>query len=275
MLRLVVAVCLVALCAGMGMDGKMKKYAHMKIQQSCFGEKYINDEWDLIKASSKKCSTQPQLIATNDLDFQDVIDQIRDMALPWGSRSDSSAHQFQLVSAGGRSKRHASEEKHQHTTAEKLYHLKEKMACMISNMTCMLRDLDYMKTDNTPNFDVFTKKIDDWAGTDTERAEMKEELTWGMDVCKDFSMCISPQRAKSPFMKELGHYISFAKCMEMKKMMACMKTDYKKYAAKEGHPEAVVNELMDLGLDMGMNHQKKEKMGVDALTATMSGDLLF
>merc|ERR1711872_114454 len=158
-----------------------------------------------------------------------------------------------------------------HTTADKLFHLKEKMACMIGNMTCMLRDLDYMKADNTPNFDAFTKKLADWQGSQ----DLKDELTWGMDVCKDFSMCISPQRAKSPFMKELGHYISFAKCMEMKKMMACMKTDYKKYAAKEGYPEAVVNELMDLGLDMGMNHQKKEKMGVDALTALMSGDLLF
>merc|ERR1711962_1389944 len=269
MLRLVVAVCLVALCAAGGHGGKMKKYAQMKIQQSCFGEKYVNDEWDLIKASSKKCSTQPQLIATNDLDFQDVIDEIRNMALPWGSRSDSSAQRFQLVSAGGRSKRQASDEKKTHTTAEKLYHLKEKMACMIGNMTCMLRDLDYMKADNTPNFDAFTKKLADWQGSQ----DLKDELTWGMDVCKDFSMCISPQRAKSPFMKELGHYISFAKCMEMKKMMACMKTDMKEYARKDGY--ANIDELVDLGLGMGMKHNKKEKMGINALTATMSGDLLF
>jgi len=270
MLRLVLAVSLVALAAAGGGGGAMMKYGHMKIQQSCFGEEYINNEWDIMKAASKKCSTQPQLIATDELDFQDVIDEIRNMALPWGSRSDSSAQRFQLVSAGGRSKRHASEEKHKHTTAEKLYHLKEKMACMIGNMTCMLRDLDYMKADNTPNFATFEKKIADWEGSQ----EMKDELTWAMDVCKDFSMCISPQRAKSPFMKELGHHISFSKCMEMKKMQICMKTDYKKYAAKEGYGEEI-NEIMDMGLHMGMKHQKKEKMGIDALTATMSGDLLF
>merc|ERR1712243_141871 len=252
MLRLVVTVCLVALVAAGGGGGKMKKYAHMKIQQSCFGEEYINAEWDKMKEASKKCSTQEQLIPTENLDFEDVIDEIRNMALPWGSRSDNSAQQFQLVAAGGRSKRHANEEKHTHTTAEKLYHLKEKMACMISNMTCMLQDLDYMKEDKTPNLAVFETKIDEWNGS----PEMKEELKWGMDVCKDFSMCISPQRAKSPFMKELGHYISFSKCMEMKKMMACMKTDYKKYAEKEGYG-ANINEIIDQGLAMGMKQNKK------------------
>merc|ERR1711915_1147963 len=168
--------------------------------------------------------------------------------------------------------------KHQHTTAQKLYHLKEKMACMVSNMTCMLLDQKCMNEDRTPNFDFYTNKINDWAGADAERAGMKEDLTWGLDVCKDFSMCISPQRARSPFMKELGHYIAFAKCMEMKKMMACMKNDYKKYAAKEGHPAEAVGQLIDHGLFEGMmkhKQMKKENMGLNALTATMSGDLLF
>merc|ERR1711942_348074 len=266
MLRLVVTVCLVALVAGHGGSSKMKKYAHMKIQQSFFGEEYINGEYDKMKASSKKCSTQPQLIATDDLDFQDVIDEIRNMALPYGTH-DASSHAFKIVSRG---KRHVSENTHHHTTADKLYHLKEKMACMIGNMTCMLRDLDCMKEDKSPNFDHYTQKIADWTGPQ----EIKDDLTWGMDVCKDFSMCISPQRAKSPFMKELGHFISFAKCMEMKKMMLCMKHDYIKYAEKEGYGENI-KEILDNGLGMGMKHSKKENMGLDALTATMGGDLIF
>merc|ERR1711942_93395 len=240
---------------------KTKLYAELKIQHSCFGEEYITTEWNKMKESSKKCSSQPQLIPTNDLDFQDVIDEIRNMALPWGSRPDNSA---------GRYKRHASEDKHSHTTADKLYHLKEKMACMVGNMTCMLRDVGYMKEDNTPDFAFYEKRLADWIGS----AEMKEDLTWAMDVCKDFSMCISPQRAKSPFMKELGHYISFAKCMEMKKMMLCMKHDYIKYAEKEGYGENI-KEILDNGLGMGMKHSKKENMGLDALTATMGGDLIF
>merc|ERR1712243_374171 len=102
------------------------------------------------------------------------------------------------------------------------------------------------------NFAVFETKIDEWNGSE----EMKEELKWGLDVCKDFSMCISPQRAKSPFMKELGHYISFSKCMEMKKMMACMKHDMKEYLVKEGKDG--VAELVGSGLLMGMKDNKPE-----------------
>jgi len=272
MLRLVVTVCLVALVAGGGHGGnKMKKYAQMKIQQSCFGEKYINDEWDKYKASSKKCSTQPQLIPTDQIEFSDIIDEIRDMALPWGHREDTEL----FKNLGQRNKRHVGEEKHSHTTAEKLYHLKERMACMISNMTCMMLDQGCMKADNTPDFDFYTQKIDSWTGPQEEKVqnEMKEELKWALDVCKDFSMCISPKRAKSPFMKHLGHVISFAKCMEMKKMQICMKQDFKKYAEKAGYPG--YGELMDLGLAGLVKHDKKEKMGINALTMTMSGDMVF
>merc|ERR1712002_500224 len=274
MLRLVVTVCLVALVAGGGHGGnKMKKYAHMKIQQSCFGEKYINDEWDKYKESSKKCSTQPMLIHPKDIDFTDVIENIRDMALPWGSRADT--QQFRMH--GSRNKRHVSEEKHSHTTAQKLEYMQEKMACMIGNMTCMLLDQGCMKEDRTPDFDFYTKKIADWTGpadiTDKQRTEMKEELTWAMDVCKDFSMCISPTRAKSPFMKELGHVIAFSKCMEMKKMQACMKQDMKEYAEKEGY--AGFEELIDNGLAGLMKHNKKEKMGINALMMTLSGDMVY
>lgn len=136
-------------------------------------------------------------------------------------------------------------------------------------MTCMLRDIGCLKQDNTPDFDYYTKEIDAWTGP----ADLKEELKWGLDVCKDFSMCISPARARSPFMKELGHYISFAKCMEMKKMMACMKHDMKEYLIKDGKDG--VAELIGSGLLMGMKDNKPEKMGLNALSATMSGDLIF
>merc|ERR1712106_1263666 len=51
-----------------------------------------------------------------------------------------------------------------HTTAEKLYYMKEKTACMIGNMTCMLRDLDWMKEDKTPNIALYEKKINDIPG---------------------------------------------------------------------------------------------------------------
>jgi len=260
----------VALCAAGG--GMMKKYAHKKIMESCMGEEVIQGYYTKMKESSKKCSTQPQIFGIDDIDFQDVIDEIRNMALPWGSRRDSANKYFKIAPSHGiRGKRHANEEEHTHTTAEKLYHMKEKAACMIGNMTCMLRDLDCMNEDKTPNLVFYEKEINSL----NKSQALKDELLWGLDVCKDFSMCVSPQKAKSPFMKELGTYISFAKCMNMKKMYACMKTDFKESAAKDGYGD--IDELLDMGfgMAMGMANKKKDKMALNALESTMNGDLIF
>jgi len=274
MLRVAVIVSLVALCASGGInEGAYKKYAHMKIMERCFSEEHVQGYMKQMKDSSKKCSTQPQLFTTDDIQFQGIVDEIRNMALPWGSRREDSSKYFQLVPSSGRSKRHATEQSHKHTTAEKLYHMKEKMACMIGNMTCMLRDLDWMNEDKTPNYALYENKITE---STTDKPGLQEELMWGLDVCKDFSTCVSPeQRAKSPFMRELGTYISFCKCFEMKKLMACMKTDFKAYAAKDGYEN--IDELLNYGFGMGMKmgHQKKEKMGINAIEGVMSGDLIF
>jgi len=267
MLRMVLFVSLVALCAA---GGGMKKYAHMKILEQCMGEDYVQGYYTQMKASSKKCSTMPQLMSVEELDFQDVIDEIRNMALPWGSRQETANKYFKLLPSRG--KRHANSEPHKHTTAEKLYYLKEKMACMIGNMTCMLRDLDWMKEDKTPNYALYEKDINN---NPAASEGLKAELLWGMDVCKDFSMCVSPNKMKSPFMKELGTFISFSKCMNMKEIMACMKTDFKEYAAKDGYGD--IGELLDMGfgMAMGMAKKNKEKMALNALESTMNGDLIF
>ena len=66
-----------------------------------------------------------------------------------------------------------------------------------------------MNEDKTPNMPLYVaeyNKITD------AKPGLIEDLLWGMDVCRDFSMCMSPERAKSPFMKELGTFISFQKC---------------------------------------------------------------
>merc|ERR1711971_753615 len=98
--------------------------------------------------------------------------------------------------------------------------------------------------------------------------DLKDELLWGMDVCKDFSMCVSPNKMKRPF-------ISFSKCMNMKEIMACMKTDFKEYAVKDGYGD--IGELLDMGfgMAMGMAKKNKEKMGLNTLESAMNGDIIF
>jgi len=271
MLRVAVIVCLVALCAA-SQEGAMKQYAHVKILESCMGAEYIQGFITGMKDSSAKCSTQPRLYQASEIDFQDVIDEVKAMALPWGSRQDTADQYFQLVASPSRSKRHASEEKHSHTTAEKLDLMREKMACMIGNMTCMLRDLKWMNEDNTPNMPYYATEINN---IPNPKPGLIDDLTWGMDVCRDFSMCMSPERAKSPFMKMLGNFISFQKCFQMKELMACMKADFKEYAKKDGYDN--VDDILDLGFGMvvDMAQMKEEKIGMNTLEGAMSGDLIF
>jgi len=270
MLRVAVIVCLVAVCAA-GKEAQFKEYAHGKILESCMGEEYVQGWWKTMKDSSAKCSTQPRLFGANDIDFQDVIEEVKKMALPWGSRQESANQYFQLVPS--RSKRHVDEEKHTHTTAEKLYHMREKMACMIGNMTCMLRDLDWMNEDKTPNIAFFEAEIN--KVETTAKPGVKEDLLWALDVCRDVSMCMSPERAKSPFMKELGTYISFHKCFQMKELMACTKADFREYAKKDGYEN--IDDILDLGFGMvvDMAQSKKEKLAINTLQSTMTGDLIF
>jgi len=270
MLRVAVIVCLVALCAAN--EAAMKQYAHMKILESCMGAEYIQGFIKQMKDSSAACSTQPRLYQASDIDFQDVIDEVRDMALPWGSRQNTPEQYFQLVGGPSRSKRHAHEEKHSHTTAEKLTYMREKMACMIGNMTCMLTDLKWMNEDRTANIAYYEAEIEK---IPTPKAGLKEDLLYGVDVCRDFSMCMSPERAKSPFMKELGNFITFQKCFQMKELMACMKADFKEYAAQDGYDN--IDDILDLGfgvvVDMASN--KEEKLGMNTIEGAMNGDLIF
>merc|ERR1712002_345974 len=106
-------------------------------------------------------------------------------------------------------------------------------------MTCMLRDLDWMNDDNTPNI---TLAIAEYNKIPNPKPGLIDDLLYGVDVCRDFCMCMSPERAKSPFMKELGTYISFQKCINMKELEACM---------------------------------KEENLAMNTLESTMTGDLIF
>jgi len=270
MLRVAVIVCLVALCAAN--EAAMKQYAHMKILESCMGAEYIQGFIKQMKDSSAACSTQPRLYQASDIDFQDVIDEVRDMALPWGARQDTPNQYFQLVGGPSRTKRHTTEEKHGHSTAEKLTYMREKMACMIGNMTCMLTDLKWMNEDKTPNMPYYASEINK---IPTAKPGLKDELLWGLDVCRDFSMCLAPERAKSPFLKELGTFISFSKCFQMRELMACMKADLKDYAKQDGYDN--IDEILDLGFGMAidMANMKEEKLGMNTIEGTMNGDLIF
>merc|ERR1712142_498474 len=63
-----------------------------------------------------------------------------------------------------------------HPTAEKLQHLKEKMTYKIANVTCMLKELNWIKEDKTPNYETFETYLNE-----VTDPYLKKQMFYGMD----------------------------------------------------------------------------------------------
>merc|ERR1739842_94605 len=109
-------------------------------------------------------------------------------------------------------------EPHKHTTAEKLYYLKEKMACMIGNMTCMLRDLDWMKEDKTPNYALYEKDINNIPAASEGLKHVR----------------ISQQN-EEPLHEGAGYLYLFLQVHEYEGDYGLHEDRFKEYAAKDGY----------------------------------------
>jgi len=251
MLRLIVLVALASLCsAAGGLDGKrgkiMKKYAHHKIMEGCFGKELIKKYYVEAMEASKKCGIMDPNEVPGDLDFKEIINEIRAAALQMSSNSPNNQY-YQLVPVmqGGRYRREV------HDTTELLKNMKEKITYKIANVTCMLRELDYIKEDKTPNYALYETHIN---GVSDEY--LKDQLLYGLDMCKDYANCMPVKKAKSPFKKELGTYIFFQQCMEMQKLQACFRKDFRYMMADFGFDS--VEQMINMGLDLLGDKQSVE-----------------
>merc|ERR1712168_388509 len=135
MLRLIVLVALASLCSAGNLDGKrgamMKKYAHHKIMESCFGRDLIKKYYVEMMEASKKCGIMDPNEVQGDLDFKDIINEIRAAALQVTSNSPSNQY-YRLVPVlqGGR---YILQRREVHDTAALLKHMKEKITYKIAN----------------------------------------------------------------------------------------------------------------------------------------------
>merc|ERR1712126_27749 len=252
MLRLLVLVALASLCSAGGgyKEGLMKKYAHYKIQESCFGRDEVMKYKKMFMEASQKCSTGHMGEGSgHEFDFQEIINEIRSAALQ-GSGSHSNQY-YKLVPAG-RFRRDA------HTVEEKLQHVQHKMNHTIGNMTCMLKHLNMINDDNSPNYKEFEKHINM-----INDAYLRDQLMYGYDCCKDYANCMPVQKSKNPMIKQLGTYIAFQQCMEMKKMEACFKKDFRYVMADYGYD--AVEEKINMGLEL--IGEEVEKDGMEGYTA--------
>ncbi|XP_069946979.1 uncharacterized protein [Cherax quadricarinatus] len=113
---------------------------------------------------------------------------------------------------------------------EHLKNLKTLIIAKISNITCVLRELKLLASNNLPNYSYIGKELLSLPVEDGLKADLGEAL----QECRDLSLCLPVHKDKHPINKELGTVLSFLKCMARKKVAVCMKADLQKHAEKTG-----------------------------------------
>jgi len=246
MLRVVVLLCVVAATyGGWGSEMAIKKYGHMKILSSCYGEEVIKEWMVKMKDAATKCKNEG--VSMTDLpSYRQYLMELRSgsstpeyvpVPVPYyfpqqGQMPQLMASQnpfsFQSLNRAKRSAPFNMDE------------LEQKMKAKLGNITCILRAMNLMDETNQPMYDTAFQYIKDLQVAD----ELKADLLEAMEMCKDFSMCLPVEKAKNPIKKEFGRAMSFMKCSTMMQDTVCMKHDMRKYASEMGNSDYVDDEMM-------------------------------
>ncbi|KAG7161131.1 uncharacterized protein LOC121875443 [Homarus americanus] len=270
-------------------EAMLKKYAYIKIMSSCVGEEPVRQWGQQMKAACDKCHG----IDTYDIipDFQDMLNELRrnayrrPMYVPVPVYSPYQFPQYPQMPqftqygqvnqynpyqnvAGMRTKRFAP------LSPEKIETLKERMTAKISNITCVLREVKMLDSNNMPNYAYIGQEILNLPVDDSLKADFGEAL----ETCRDFSMCLPVEKAKNPLKKELGTALAFLKCMMMKEVTACMRADFHKYAAEMGlgDQDGVLSDPLLASAGLGMNADGPHSLLEDVEALMFSGgDMVF
>jgi len=245
MLRIAVLLCVVVATYGWGSEMAIKKYGHMKIVSSCFGEEVMK-EW-LVKWKDATAKCKNEGASMTDLpSYRQYLMELRSGAskpeyvpvpVPYyfpqqGQMPQMMASQnrfsFQSLNRVSRSAPFNMDE------------LEEKMKAKLGNITCVLREMNLMDENNQPIYDTNFQYIMDLQIAD----ELKADFLDALEMCKDFSMCLPVEKAKNPIKKEFGTAMSFMKCCYMMQETVCMKHDMRKYAKEMGNTDYVDDEMM-------------------------------
>ncbi|XP_047493248.1 uncharacterized protein LOC125041906 [Penaeus chinensis] len=217
MLRIAVVLCVVASSMGFMMpEAMLKKYAYMKIMKSCLGEEKVMSWMFEMKKAMAECGGE----------YDEYLEELRlrPNYIPVYVNAPFMSH-FPQPPSQGRTKRFVDFE------AVDIEGMKESMQSKINNITCALQKLEYINEEGAVNYDLFKEEIEDLNVNNMLKADLLEAV----DMCESFSSCMPTEQSKHPLMQQLGSAISFMKCCSMKKLMMCMKNDFRTYAAQMGY----------------------------------------
>jgi len=239
MLRIAVLLCVVVATYGWGSEMAIKKYGHMKIVSSCFGEEVMK-EW-LVKWKDATAKCKNEGASMTDLpSYRQYLMELRSGAskpeyvpvpVPYYFPQQGQMNQFMSQFNKASMNPFQSLNRAKRSEHSSLDHLEEKMKDKVGNITCVLQELGFMDENHQPIYDAAITFLKDLQIAD----ELKADLLDAMDMCKDFAMCLPVEKAKHPLKKKLGTAMGYSKCTSMMQVKVCMKHDMRKYAGEMGH----------------------------------------
>ncbi|KAK2718043.1 uncharacterized protein LOC136038715 isoform X2 [Artemia franciscana] len=100
--------------------------------------------------------------------------------------------------------------------------LKKMVDEKVGNMTCIMRELKFLKSDNQPDVEGITRRINRLS----IKESLKRDMLDGMQMCSDFSKCIPLEKyEKTALLRNLARPYMFFSCFKNQKLVACMKKD--------------------------------------------------
>merc|ERR1712168_469864 len=231
MLRMVVLVgVLAAAMAWPAPKSVVKNYAYLTIMKNCYGEEVLKGYMTKFKDASATCSGKPTSISDMPAVRQYLMQLRAQAARPnyipvpipmFGRQGGDFSNFFQQQQQeaeihnpfSSRTKRNVD------LSPGMLEMMKERIASKISNMTCVMQEMGYMKEDKTPDYDYC---MEETANLDIDN-DLKADLIEDMSMCRDFAKCMPLDALKSPIQRECGEF------------MGCMKKDFRKGAADAGY----------------------------------------
>ena len=98
----------------------------------------------------------------------------------------------------------------------KFMKLRNKIASMVGNVTCVMQEMNMLTEDNEVDFDAIKARL----SAMTLPNELVADLEQSVDECRQFSSCLPESTFdKSPIAAGFGRQIAFFKCMKVSALL--------------------------------------------------------
>ncbi|PSN39312.1 hypothetical protein C0J52_15573 [Blattella germanica] len=207
-------------------DRYIKKYAMMKVYESCFGPDVVKEVRQEMKAACAKCAgvsaTAPgQAVPPPPQSDMDKRKPPPVGAMPPTIRATESCSGFSVQATSARASRLLSSTRDLDIKGQ-LETLTSRLSGKIRNVTCVMQELGYLDENLEPNFERIAERINRLPIGE----ELKRDMVDGVQFCKQFAQCV-PETRKDKFQlsRELVKPMFFFRCYKHKKLEACIMKD--------------------------------------------------